>query len=149
MAEGQPYLGGNFRGWFAQKAVKEMAEIIEILDGNKETAFGPAGFGDLIATGFSPYSRNRQLGNELVNFRAKGLDVKMKGEGLISLPSIIELLAPYIRQLADCTGLALRNPAENSGGIGENINKFPILQALEEIIIKHKSAKEIFDKLAA
>ncbi|MDI6821237.1 MAG: hypothetical protein QMD65_03665 [Patescibacteria group bacterium] len=130
-------LGGNFKGWFVQKAIKEMAEIIGILGGDKKTVFSPAGLGDLIATGFSPYSRNRQLGDELVSSHVKDLDVKMKSEGIVSLPSIIKLLAPYTT--CCCTGFAPHN----------KLSAFPILQALEEIIIQHKNAKEIFEKLAA
>ncbi len=79
----------------------------------------------------------------------------MKSEGFISLPSIVELIAPYICQPADVTEVALDNFRENFEGVGENINrlsfghKFPILQALGKIIIKNKNAKEVFDELLA
>ncbi len=112
-------LGGNFKGWLIQKAAKEMAEIIELLGGKKETALGSAGLGDLVATGFSVYSYNYQVGEEL----AKTGKCLPKSEGLISLPSILKLLG------------------EN------NIYKFPFFRALKKIIFDNQDAKVIFGEL--
>ncbi len=110
--------GGNFKGWFTQGAVKEMAEIIEILGGQKETVFGIAGLGDLVATGFSSYSRNRKVGDELV----KTGKCSLTSEGIISMPSVVTLL-------------------------GKKIEEFPLLNALSEICIQNKNAQTVFEKL--
>ncbi len=134
-------LGENFKGWFLQKSVQEMAKIIEKLDGQKESAFGLAGLGDLVATGFSPYSSNRKIGQTLVNQtkefkilqnfcfeknrlsnQTKADKNNLKSEGIISLPSVIELL-------------------------GKDIGKFSILQAVNDVVAENKNAKAIFEKL--
>jgi glycerol-3-phosphate dehydrogenase (NAD(P)+) len=113
-------LGNNFKAWLVKTSVKEMAEIIELAGGQKESAFGSAGLGDLIATGFSPYSRNRQVGDELVRTGKCCL----KSEGFVSLPSVIKLIKE------------------------DKISQLPILQALTEIIIYHKNVKTTFERLA-
>ncbi len=126
--------GGNLKGWLTQKAIKEIAEIIELLGGKKETAFGSAGLGDFVATGFSPYSSNRQAGEELVKTGKYLLKVNelrssprfanaRASEGIVSLFPILKLLG------------------EN------NIHKFSLLQALKKIILEGKNAKIIFEEL--
>ena len=111
-------LGENFKGWFVQKAIREMTEIIELLGGQQETVLGIAGLGDFVATGFSPYSRNRKFGDELV----KTGECCAGSEGFASLPSLIEL-------------------------IGSNVSKFIILNALQQMVINKKNPKEVFEQL--
>jgi glycerol-3-phosphate dehydrogenase (NAD(P)+) len=53
----------NAKGVIATRAINEMAELIEILGGDRETAFGLSGFGDLIATFRG--GRNGMLGEML------------------------------------------------------------------------------------
>ncbi|MFH1705601.1 MAG: hypothetical protein ABH867_01725, partial [Patescibacteria group bacterium] len=65
VAEGENK-GNNYKGVLIQKAVSEMAGIIEFFGGWKETAFTIAGIGDLVATGYSSHSANFQLGISLV-----------------------------------------------------------------------------------
>ncbi len=60
----------NAKGVIATRAINEMAELIEILGGDRETAFGLSGFGDLIATFRG--GRNGMLGELL----GKGLSVE-------------------------------------------------------------------------
>ncbi|MEX1112297.1 MAG: NAD(P)-binding domain-containing protein [Candidatus Andersenbacteria bacterium] len=81
-------LGSNFRGWFVSQAVQEMADIIEAQKGSRNTAVEQAGLGDLVATGFSPLSRNCQAGQELVQ---SGECITVS-EGAMSLPALLRLL---------------------------------------------------------
>ena len=81
-------LGSNFRGWFVRVAIQEMGNIITAFDGNSDTALTGAGIADLIATGFSPHSRNCQVGHEIVQ---SGECVTVS-EGAESLPQMIALL---------------------------------------------------------
>jgi len=57
--------GSNYKGWFIANAVKEMSQLIEFFGGRRKTAYSLAGIGDLVATGFSPYSSNYQFGISL------------------------------------------------------------------------------------
>lgn len=81
-------LGSNFRGWFVRVAVQEMMTIITAFDGKSETALTGAGIADLIATGFSPHSRNCKVGHEIVQ---SGECVTVS-EGAQSLPQMMALL---------------------------------------------------------
>lgn len=117
---------GDIKGWLTAKAINEMAEVIKILKGKSETALGTAGLGDLVATGFSEYSRNREAGEELV----KTKECCLKSEGINSLPVIIELL-----------GLG------RAAALGGKSEKFPILKSLERIILKRENAEIIFEEL--
>ena len=58
-------LATNTKAFLATLAMGEMASIIEALGGQRETAYGLAGLGDLLTTGYSPHSRNRTLGEKL------------------------------------------------------------------------------------
>ena len=81
-------LGSNFRGWFVRVAIQEMGNIIAAFDGKRDTALTGAGIADLIATGFSPHSRNCQVGHEIVQ---SGECVTVS-EGAESLPQMVALL---------------------------------------------------------
>ncbi len=106
---------GNQKGWLVSKAINEMTEIIQILGGKAEMVRGTAGLGDLVATGYSPYSRNRQVGDDLVRTGR----CRLKSEGLIALPSIVALL---------------QNKRRN----------FPLLSALVDIFINNQNVQTIF-----
>jgi glycerol-3-phosphate dehydrogenase (NAD(P)+) len=80
MTEGLGW-GANARGWFVAKAVEEAGGILEDLGGRRETFHGTAGVGDMVATGFSPHSKNRTLG--LIGRRTERL---RSSEGQVSLP---------------------------------------------------------------
>ncbi len=107
--------GQDQKALLITQAIKEMGEIVKIFKGEEKTIYGPAGLGDLIATGLSPYSKNHQAGFNLAN---KGY-VELKGEGIMSLISIKKKL-------------------------GNQAEKFPLFFALSEIILKKKNAKEVF-----
>lgn len=95
-------LGSNFRGWFVQVALEEMNTIITGLGGNSATAYTSAGIADMVATGFSPYSRNCKVGQEIVQ-NGECVTVSEGGE---SLPQMVELLkqasisAPIVSSIA-------------------------------------------------
>ena len=117
IADGLSYSGNN-KGWLVTLALKEMAEIIQLLGGKKETAYSTAGLGDLIATGYSPYSRNREVGVELV----KTGTCCLESEGSRSL-----------------SGIATR--------LGVKKTRFPLFVALENILIKNQDVKTTFQGL--
>ena len=81
-------LGQNFKGWIVKQSVKEITEIIKLLGGKKQTGYGLAGLGDLIATGFSSYSSNYQIGKKI----AKGEKINFDTEGTVSLFPVLQLL---------------------------------------------------------
>ena len=110
-------LGSNFKGWYVQQAIREMADIIGLCGGDREAAYSCAGLGDLIATGFSPHSRNRGTGERLINGE-EGL----QSEGTVSLESVIDL-------------------------VGKKADQLPILRALGDIVLQKADAKEIFSRL--
>lgn len=80
--------GWNAKGLLAGEILNEMADILPLLGGSRETAHSPAGFGDLIATGMSPASRNHQVGSVL----ATGSKGPRASEGTASLPFITKRL---------------------------------------------------------
>jgi len=94
-------LGSNFRGWFVRVAVQEMIAIIIAFGGNEKTALTGAGLADLIATGFSPHSRNCKVGHEIVQ---SGECITVS-EGASSLPQMLELLQQKKVHAPLCEGI--------------------------------------------
>jgi len=80
--------GGNKKGWLAAQAIREMAEVLKSIKAKKEILFSPAGVPDLLATGFSPFSRNRSAGHEMIVSGA----CARKSEGLVSVKPFIAML---------------------------------------------------------
>lgn len=58
-------LATNTKAFLVTLALAEMAELIAALRGDMRTAYGLAGLGDLLTTGYSPHGRNRTLGEKL------------------------------------------------------------------------------------
>jgi len=110
--------GGNVKGWLAQEALKEMAEVAKTLGMKKDAMYGTAGLGDFIGTAFSPYSRNRQAGEEVI----KTGQCCLPTEGVNALPSVIALL-------------------------GESAKDFLILNMLRRIIIGKEKAEAVLEEL--
>jgi len=79
---------GNAKGLITARAVNEMLAIAEVLNMDKQVILGTAGLADFIATAYSPYSRNREVGNEI----AKSGKCNLKGEGNVSIPSLMTRL---------------------------------------------------------
>lgn len=110
--------GDNQKGALITRALAEMAGIAEVLGGKRETAYSLAGVGDLIATGFSAYSRNNQFGEEFVRTGV----CNIQSEGCASLPLMAEIL-------------------------GEKRSAFPVFQTLLRVIIQGADAKKQFEKM--
>ena len=111
-------LGGNTKGKLSAIAIMEMMAAVKLLGGKEKTALGIAGAGDFITTGFSRYSRNREVGEEL----AKTGVCCLESEGYKSIASIIKLL-------------------------GKTNDKMLFLNALKSIILENQSPKTVFGEL--
>jgi len=111
-------LGTNFRGWYVTEASKEIAKELKILGGKTETAYSTAGLGDLIATGFSPNSKNHMLGKDL----ALSGHSDLASEGSDSFPALNEIM-------------------------GKKIDNFKILSALRNVVLNGKAATDFFPKI--
>ena len=57
--------GANTKAFLASLALSEMSALTTALGGEERTAYGLAGLGDLLTTGYSAHSRNRTLGERL------------------------------------------------------------------------------------
>lgn len=117
MTEGLGW-GANARGWFVAMAVEEAGGILEDLGGRRETFHGVAGVGDMVATGFSPHSKNRTLGEHW----ARTGKAPHESEGQVSLPQLL-------------------------GTLGRRAKKYPVLMVIKEALIDRKKAKTVFGKL--
>jgi glycerol-3-phosphate dehydrogenase len=109
-------LDGNAKGWIVARATNEMLAIAEALNVDKQVILGTAGLADFIATAYSPYSRNREVGDEI----AKSGKCNLKGEGNVSIPSLMARL-------------------------GAGASKFPLLNAIKKIAIDCEPAKPLMD----
>lgn len=109
--------GSNGRGWYVSVAFTEMREIISLLGGNGETAHGLAGIGDLVATGLSPYSRNRTIGEQLVKTGVCG-----KSEGCIALTPM-------------------------RAHLGQRAQEFPLFELLHQVIVNGEDARVAFSRV--
>lgn len=87
IAEGLGW-GENARAWFVFHAIQEMESAVKLLGGKKDTVDGVAGTIDLIATGFSSYSKNVEVGVMI----AKNKKNIPQTEGIISLEPLSKLL---------------------------------------------------------
>ena len=87
-------LGDNAMAALVTRALAEMNRLVTALGGRVTTCQGLAGVGDLMATCYSPHSRNRALGIELG--RGRSLEQILRGshmvaEGLTNSASLHEL----------------------------------------------------------
>lgn len=108
-------LSGNEKGWLVSVAIREMIAIGTALGVPANIILGTAGIGDLVATGYSPHSHNRRVGDEIV----RNGTCTLRGEGLASLP-------PLIRRL------------------GDKANDFPLLDLVKRICIDCEPAEPAF-----
>ncbi len=109
-------LSGNEKGWIASLAIREMVGIGTLLGAQPGIIMGTAGVGDFIATGYSPYSRNRQVGDEIVKFGTCSL----RGEGLNALPLLMKKM-------------------------GDGAATFPLLNLIKETCIDCQPAAPAFE----
>ncbi len=119
IASGLGY-GDNVRGFLISKILEEWNELADLLKLDRAVLAGVAGQGDFVATSTSKYSKNRELGEKLVQGEAAGLE----SEGLKSLSGLV--------------GLVLSASAGRAGGL-------PIyLGLLKKVVIDNLPAKEVF-----
>lgn len=109
-------LGDDARGTLVSHAIEEMVALGTRLGGATETLLGPAGVGDLIATGFSIYSRHHEVGETIV----KGGVCDRKNEGCNSLFALLAFLKE------------------------KKVNVPPLLAKLEAAVLQPKEARKIF-----
>jgi glycerol-3-phosphate dehydrogenase (NAD(P)+) len=109
-------LSGNEKGWIASRAIIEMQGIAVLVGADPAMMIGTAGEGDLIATGYSEHSRNREVGAQIVK---TGM-CDLRAEGLESLP--------YLRQR-----------------LGARAAEFPLLMLVNTVGIECKPARPAFD----
>lgn len=111
-------LGSNTKGELTLEAIKEMIEIVEYLGGKKNSVLSEAGIGDLIATAFSNFSRNREVGETL----AKTGICCLESEGYKSIYSLMGLL-------------------------GKKHSEYPFLMAIRSIVLDNKKPADSFSDL--
>ncbi len=112
--------GDNARGRLVERAIAEMIGVIKALNPRGDAVaatLGPAGLGDLVATGTSPHSSNRRVGRELV----AGKGITKMSEGFISLPSLLSLLGK------------------------KRAKKFLLLQTVASVVVSKKDARKSFN----
>ena len=109
-------LDGNAKGWFAARAMNEMLAIGEALGADTKMILGTPGLADFIATAYSPHSRNRTVGNEIV----KNGKCNLRGEGIGSI-------LPLMTRL------------------GSRVAEFPLFGAIKRITIDCEPAKSVMD----
>lgn len=86
--------GDNASAALMTRGLAEIARLVEALGGDARTCRGLAGIGDLIVTCTSPHSRNRSLGETLVNggtlqeYEAK---THMVAEGAVACKTVTDL----------------------------------------------------------
>jgi glycerol-3-phosphate dehydrogenase (NAD(P)+) len=111
----------NEKGWIASVAIKEMVNIATLLKADAQIILGAGGVGDLIATGYSGYSRNRGIGAEIARTGA----CHLQGEGIASLPS-------------------LKNRIDAASVVGVPAS-FPLFDFIYAIGVECKPARPAFD----
>lgn len=75
--------GANTKAALLVQGMAEMGRLIAAAGGKRETIYGPAGLGDLIATGTSGESRNRAFGEKL----GQGIPAKRAQK---EIPTVVE-----------------------------------------------------------
>ncbi|HXG42935.1 MAG TPA: NAD(P)H-dependent glycerol-3-phosphate dehydrogenase [Dehalococcoidia bacterium] len=99
-------MGANVKATLTATCLAEMAEVVVCLGGHRDTAYGLAGLGDLLATGYSPHSRNRTLGEKI----GRGEDwrhflASNTVEGPAAVEACLRLVRPLGLPLPVLTGL--------------------------------------------
>ena len=116
----------NLRGVIASKAINEIARIVELLGGKKDTVYGLSGFGDLIAT--FKGGRNGMLGELLgsgLNVNQALEELKRRGVGVVEGYKT----AKRVYRLLKINSI--------------DINDFPLLKAIYEILYEEKMVEDL------
>ncbi len=105
-------MGSNIHGALVSQATREMMHVVSVVGGKPETALGPAGLGDLVATAQSTNSTNYTTG---IRF-AQGLKPIRGSEALNTIPCVVNIPGIVLAEL-------------------------PFLQAVYQIVVEKKPAQ--------
>jgi glycerol-3-phosphate dehydrogenase (NAD(P)+) len=125
MAHGLGY-GDNFQAVLMSNAIREMKRFIKKVHKMKRNINNSAYLGDLLVTGYSLFSRNRQFGN-------------MVGKGYTVRSAQIEMSMIAEGYYATKSAYKLKN---------ENGANTPIINTVYNVLYKNKSPKKEFKKLS-
>ena len=120
--------GDNYQSVLMSNSIKEMKRFISKRHKIKRNINNSAYLGDLLVTGYSTFSRNRMFGNMIgkgYTVKAAQLEMKMVAEGYIATKKAFLL---------------------NQDSI--NKTKTPIIDAVNKILYKKRSARKIFKELS-
>ncbi|PWG05907.1 NAD(P)H-dependent glycerol-3-phosphate dehydrogenase [Polaribacter aquimarinus] len=125
IAHGLGY-GDNFQSVLMSNAIREMKRFIKKVHKMKRNINNSAYLGDLLVTGYSIFSRNRQFGNMVgkgYTVKSAQIEMSMIAEGYYATESAFKI-------------------KENNGA------KTPIIDTVYGILYKNKNPKKEFKKLA-
>ncbi|MBN1493257.1 MAG: NAD(P)-dependent glycerol-3-phosphate dehydrogenase [Candidatus Omnitrophica bacterium] len=118
MADGLKF-GANTKAALVSRGLAEIVRLGTVLGAHQETLFGLAGLGDLITTCFSPYGRNRAVGERLA-----------RGEKMKHIQSTMEMVAEGVRTARSVYMIARKKKID-----------MPISNEVYKVIYQNKSSK--------
>ena len=124
IAHGLGY-GDNFQAVLMSNAIREMKRFIKKIHKMKRNINNSAYLGDLLVTGYSVFSRNRQFGNMVgkgYTVKSAQMEMSMVAEGFYATKSAFKIKE-------------------------ENGAKTPIIDTVYNILYAHKNPKKEFKKL--
>jgi glycerol-3-phosphate dehydrogenase (NAD(P)+) len=124
IAHGLGY-GDNFQSVLMSNAIREMKRFIKKVDKMKRNINNSAYLGDLLVTGYSTFSRNRQFGNMIgkgYTVKSAQLEMSMIAEGYYATKSAFKIKE-------------------------QKSTKTPIIDAVYNVLYKDKDPKKEFKKL--
>ena len=124
IAHGLGY-GDNFQSVLMSNSIREMKRFIKKVHKMKRNINNSAYLGDLLVTGYSTFSRNRQFGNMIgkgYTVKSAQIEMSMIAEGYYATKSAYKI-------------------QQEKGG------KTPIIQAVYNILYDDKDPKKEFKKL--
>jgi glycerol-3-phosphate dehydrogenase (NAD(P)+) len=124
MADGLKF-GANTKAALVSRGLTEIVRLGITLGAKKETLYGLTGLGDLITTCFSPYGRNRAVGERLA-----------KGESMKHIHNTMEMVAEGVRTARSVYLLARKQKIE-----------MPICDEVYKVIYRKKSPQRALKDL--
>lgn len=124
IAHGLGY-GDNFQSVLMSNAIREMKRFIKKVHKMKRNINNSAYLGDLLVTGYSVFSRNRQFGNMIgkgYTVKSAQMEMSMIAEGYYAINSAFKMKE-------------------------ENGADTPIINAVYNVLYNHTNAKKEFEKL--
>lgn len=124
IAHGLGY-GDNFQSVLMSNAIREMKRFIKKVHKMKRNINNSAYLGDLLVTGYSVFSRNRQFGNMVgkgYTVKSAQMEMSMVAEGFYATKSAFKMTA-------------------------QNGANTPIINAVYNVLYNNKDAKKEFKKL--